>query len=50
MPEKASRKGESAQGDANVVSDGNLIYIDYVARTKEDGRIFDLTLEEVAKK
>jgi peptidylprolyl isomerase/FKBP-type peptidyl-prolyl cis-trans isomerase SlyD len=50
MPEKGSRKGESTQGDPNVVSDGNLIYIDYVARTKEDGKIFDLTLEEVAKK
>lgn len=50
MPEKASQKGERAHGDAEVVSDGNLVYIDYVARTKEDGKIFDLTLEEVAKK
>ncbi|RDE16565.1 MAG: peptidylprolyl isomerase [Candidatus Thorarchaeota archaeon] len=50
MAEKASRKGETPQGNADVVSDGNLIYIDYVARTKDDGRIFDLTLEEVAKK
>jgi FKBP-type peptidyl-prolyl cis-trans isomerase 2 len=50
MPEKGSRKGESAQSDAETVSDGNLVYIDYVARTKDDGKIFDLTLEEIAKK
>jgi len=50
MPEKGSRKGESAQADAETVSDGNLVYIDYVARTKDDGKIFDLTLEEIAKK
>ncbi len=42
-PKKTKKKVESA------VKDGSLIYVDYVARTKDDGRIFDLTLEEVAK-
>ena len=32
------------------VKKGSLIYLDYVARTKEDGEIFDLTMEDVAKR
>ncbi|NWF94934.1 MAG: FKBP-type peptidyl-prolyl cis-trans isomerase [Candidatus Thorarchaeota archaeon] len=32
-----------------TVSKGSLIYLDYVGRTKEDGQVFDLTLEDVAK-
>lgn len=36
--------------DAEMVSDGSLVYVDYIAKTKDDGRIFDLTIEEVAKK
>jgi FKBP-type peptidyl-prolyl cis-trans isomerase 2 len=40
---KKTKKKETA------VKEGSLIYVDYVARTKDDGMIFDLTLEEVAK-
>ncbi len=34
---------------SSVVEQGSLIYVDYVGRTKDDGKVFDLTLEEVAK-
>ena len=33
-----------------IVKEGSLIYVDYVGRTRADGKVFDLTLEDVAKK
>ncbi len=33
-----------------VVSEGSLVYVDYIGKTKEDDKIFDLTLEDIAKK
>jgi FKBP-type peptidyl-prolyl cis-trans isomerase 2 len=43
---KAAPKKKKAE---TTVKEGSLIYVDYVARLKEDGSIFDLTLEDVAK-
>jgi peptidylprolyl isomerase len=40
---KAAPKVES------VVGEKSLVYIDYVAKTKEDNKIFDVTMEDVAK-
>ncbi|MFW9919028.1 MAG: FKBP-type peptidyl-prolyl cis-trans isomerase [Candidatus Thorarchaeota archaeon] len=33
----------------NVVGEQSLVYIDYTGKTKDDGKVFDTTLEEVAK-
>ncbi|MHA2601218.1 MAG: FKBP-type peptidyl-prolyl cis-trans isomerase [Candidatus Thorarchaeota archaeon SMTZ1-83] len=47
-PKKTTKKAPKKKvGD--VVEEGSLIYVDYVARVKDDGTIFDLTIEEVAK-
>ena len=43
---KTTKVSKSAE---EVVEQGSLIYIDYVGRTKDDGKVFDLTLEDVAK-
>jgi len=51
-PKKTKAKTKSASEKKKappVVKKGSLIYLDYVARTKEDGEIFDLTIEDVAK-
>ncbi len=32
-----------------IVKNGDLIYIDYIAKLKTDGKIFDTTIEKVAK-
>jgi FKBP-type peptidyl-prolyl cis-trans isomerase 2 len=45
---KESRK--SKKKDSNdTVKQGTLLYVDYVGRIKQDGLIFDLTIEEIAK-
>lgn len=44
---KATKKGKAKTETA--VQEGSLIYVDYIAKTRDDGMIFDLTLEEVAK-
>lgn len=49
-PKKTTTKKTTKNVDESVVGEKSLVYIDYVGKTKEDGRIFDLTLEEVAKK
>ncbi len=50
MPDKKSQKAtKKTQSTEKIVKDKSLVYLDYVARTKDDGKIFDLTLEEVAK-
>lgn len=46
----AKKKPTKKADGETVVGEKSLVYIDYVGKTKEDGRIFDLTLEEVAKK
>jgi len=51
-PKKTAKKDapkKTKKKEENTVMEGSLIYVDYVARTKDDGMIFDLTLEEVAK-
>ncbi len=44
--EKESSNGE---GEGETVEENGLVYVDYVGKTKEEGEIFDLTLEDVAK-
>jgi len=34
----------------NVVGEGSLLYVDYIIKTKRDGRVFDCTMEDVARK
>ncbi|MHA2066134.1 MAG: FKBP-type peptidyl-prolyl cis-trans isomerase [Candidatus Thorarchaeota archaeon] len=46
---KAAPKKTKKKKEENIVKEGSLIYVDYVAKTKDDGMIFDLTLEEIAK-
>ncbi len=46
---KTTKKSTTSKKAADTVESGSLIYLDYVAKSKEDGKIFDLTLEEVAK-
>ena len=48
-PKKTTEKTAPKKKKETTVMEGSLIYVDYVARTKDDGMIFDLTLEEVAK-
>jgi FKBP-type peptidyl-prolyl cis-trans isomerase 2 len=45
----SKKKSTTKTATSKVVEQGSLIYVDYVGRTKDDGRVFDLTLEEVAK-
>lgn len=40
---------EDSKDDVDIVKENSLVYVDYVGRTKEEGEIFDLTLEDVAK-
>ena len=47
---KTTKKSTKKAAVETVVGEKSLVYIDYVGKTKEDGKIFDLTLEEVAKK
>ncbi len=42
---KTSPKGT----DEEIVGEKSLVLIDYVAKTKDDGKVFDLTMEDVAK-
>lgn len=51
MPDdKEKKKSKSKKkGSKDIIEEGTLVYVDYVGRTKEDGVIFDLTVEEVAK-
>ncbi|MHA1935028.1 MAG: FKBP-type peptidyl-prolyl cis-trans isomerase [Candidatus Thorarchaeota archaeon] len=44
---KATKTAKKAVEE--VIRENSLVYIDYVARIKGDGKIFDLTLEDVAK-
>ena len=49
-PKKTTKKAAPKKTKKETtVKEGSLIYVDYVAKTKDDGMIFDLTLEEVAK-
>ena len=45
---KESKKSKKKDSD-DTIKQGTLLYVDYVGRTKEDGKIFDLTIEELAK-
>ncbi len=47
---KTSAKKTTKSKVETVVKEGSLIYVDYVGKTRADGKIFDLTLEDVAKK
>ncbi len=47
--QKTTTRKKTTKKVENVVKEKSLIYLDYIAKTKEDGKIFDLTLEEVAK-
>ncbi|TFG13088.1 peptidylprolyl isomerase [Candidatus Thorarchaeota archaeon] len=49
MADKKSGKKKTSKKSENVVKENSLVYVDYVGRTKEDGEVFDLTLEDVAK-
>ncbi len=46
---KTAKTTTTKKATKDVVEKGSLIYVDYVGRTKNDGKVFDLTLEEVAK-
>ena len=48
MPDDKDKKSKKKESK-DTVEQGTLLYVDYVGRTKEDGVIFDLTIEEVAK-
>jgi peptidylprolyl isomerase len=49
-PKKTTKKATPKKTKKETtVKEGSLIYVDYVAKTKDDGMIFDLTLEDVAK-
>ena len=43
------KKASAKKTEELVVKDDSLDYIDYVGKTKDEGLIFDLTLESVAK-
>ncbi|MHA1771264.1 MAG: FKBP-type peptidyl-prolyl cis-trans isomerase [Candidatus Thorarchaeota archaeon] len=43
-------KKKTTKKTETKVKKGSLVYVDYVGRIKEDNEIFDLTIEEVAKK
>ena len=45
-----AKKAAAKKTVETVVGDKSLVYIDYVGKTKEDGKVFDLTMEEDAKK
>jgi len=45
-----AKKAAAKKTVETVVEDKSLVYIDYVGRTKEDGKVFDLTMEEDAKR
>jgi FKBP-type peptidyl-prolyl cis-trans isomerase 2 len=48
--EKKAKKTAGKKSKASTtVGEKSLVYIDYVGKTKDDGKIFDLTDEEVAK-
>jgi FKBP-type peptidyl-prolyl cis-trans isomerase 2 len=47
--EKNDQKKSKKKGSKDIVQQGTLAYVDYVGKTKEDGTVFDLTIEEVAK-
>ncbi len=47
---KTSAKKATKSQVETVVNEGSLIYVDYVGKTRADGKVFDLTLEDVAKK
>jgi FKBP-type peptidyl-prolyl cis-trans isomerase 2 len=49
MSDKEDEKKSTKKDEAEIVEENGLVYVDYVGRTKEDGEIFDLTLEDVAK-
>ncbi|MHA1575903.1 MAG: FKBP-type peptidyl-prolyl cis-trans isomerase [Candidatus Thorarchaeota archaeon] len=49
-PKKTAAKKTGKKAIETVVGEKSLVYIDYVGRTKEDGKVFDLTMEEDAKK
>jgi FKBP-type peptidyl-prolyl cis-trans isomerase 2 len=46
---KAKKKASKKSKASTTVDEKSLVYIDYVAKTKDDGRVFDLTEEDVAK-
>jgi FKBP-type peptidyl-prolyl cis-trans isomerase 2 len=50
-PKKKAKKAapKKTKKKETTVKEGSLIYVDYVAKTKNDGMIFDLTIEEVAR-
>jgi FKBP-type peptidyl-prolyl cis-trans isomerase 2 len=47
--DKKEPKKSKKKDSKDIVEEGTLAYVDYVGKTKEDGMIFDLTIEEVAK-
>ncbi|MFX1369261.1 MAG: FKBP-type peptidyl-prolyl cis-trans isomerase [Promethearchaeota archaeon] len=47
---KTSAKKATKSKVEAVVKEGSLVYVDYVGKTRADGKVFDLTLEDVAKK
>ncbi len=49
-PKKTTAKKTAAKKKETQVKKGSLVYVDYVGRIKENNEIFDLTVEEVAKK
>ncbi len=46
---RKTAKSETSRQKPSVVKKDSLVYVDYVARTKDDNEIFDLTLEDVAR-
>ena len=52
-PTKATASKKSAAKKTmaeNVVGKDSLLYVDYIIKTKRDGKVFDCTMEDVARK
>jgi FKBP-type peptidyl-prolyl cis-trans isomerase 2 len=49
MPKDKEKKESKKKDSKDTIEMGTLVYVDYVGRTKDDGTIFDLTVEEIAK-
>jgi FKBP-type peptidyl-prolyl cis-trans isomerase 2 len=47
--DKKKTKKSKKKSSKEIIEAGTLAYVDYVGRTKDDGTIFDLTIEDVAK-
>jgi peptidylprolyl isomerase len=49
-PQKSSPKEEIIQRTGDAIKSGDFVIIDYVGRVKDTGSLFDLTVEDIARK